>query len=84
MKDLARQVSLPIIAGCEYKPKDNQWLRKQWWLAADIADKPLAEALDLLCADFEYEWRFHQGVLLLRPQRWYVPPEQRGEMDPKF
>lgn len=83
LQQLEKQVALPIVAECEHKPKDASWLRQQWWLAADIVERPLSEALDLLCADFEFEWQFREGTLLLRPKRWFVPPDQRGYVYPK-
>lgn len=67
LKQLSEQVNLPIIAECDYKLKDPLWLAKQWWMLKQIKDEPLSRALDLLCADFEYEWEFREGVLLLRP-----------------
>jgi hypothetical protein len=83
--DLLRtEAGLPIVAECEYRPQDAEWLRAQWWLAADIIERPLYEALDLLCADFEYEWEFRGGMLLLRPQRWWTEPEERGERPPAW
>ncbi len=81
--DLADQLDLPMLAECEYRSKDAKWLGEQWWLAADLVEQPLARALDLLCADFEYEWRFRDGVLLLRPRLWFVSPEERGYVFPK-
>lgn len=87
LSQLAKQVDIPIVADCEYqspeKDKGNYWLRAQWWLGADIIDRPLAEALDLLCADFEYEWEFKGGALLLRPRRWFMPLKDRGYVVPK-
>jgi hypothetical protein len=82
LKELSKQAEIPILAECEYRPKDVAWLRKQWWLADDIVDRPLYEALDLLCADFEYEWRYQGGIVLLRPRLWYVEPAQRGYAGP--
>jgi hypothetical protein len=84
LQDLAGQVNLPIVAECEYKPREVRWLRRQWWLAEEIVDTPLTEALDLLCADFEYEWRFMDGFLLLRPRLWFLEPAQRQYIYPKF
>lgn len=82
LKDLAKQISMPIVAECEYKQKDDRWLRGQEWLAADITDRPLHEALDLLCADFEYEWHFEEGALLLRPRLWFAPQAEREYVYP--
>jgi len=82
LRQLAAQTDLPIVADCDYKSKeqdrDSMWLRQQWWLASDIVDRPLAEALDLLCADFEYEWQFQDGVLLLWQKRWYQERSDRA------
>lgn len=86
LQQLAAQTELPIVANCEYKgreqDKEGTWLRQQWWLASDIVDRPLTEALDLLCADFEYEWRFREGVLILRPKRWYQDRTDRAYVYP--
>jgi len=84
LQALAAQVDLPILAECDYKPKDARWLRDQWWLEEDIVKQPLPRALDLLCADFECEWRFHDGFLLLRPRLWFLEPSQRVYSYPKF
>ena len=87
LRDLSTQVNLPIVAECAYKNReqdpDQKWLREQWWLSADIVDRPLAEALDLLCVDFEYEWRYQDGLLLLRPYRWFADPAEQGYRYPK-
>jgi hypothetical protein len=80
--DLSRQVELPLLAECEYLPQEKDWLARQWWLAAEIEDRPLHEALDLLGADFEYEWKFEGGVLLLRPRLWFLDPEDRKYLSP--
>jgi hypothetical protein len=82
LRELASQVNIPILAECDYRPKEADWLRAQWWLAEDIVEEPLTRALDLLCADFEYEWRFEHGALLLRPSRWYLEPIARTGRDP--
>jgi hypothetical protein len=86
LQQLAVQTELPIVANCEYKSKeqdkDGTWLRQQWWLASDIVDRPLTEALDLLCADFEYEWQFREGVLIMRPKRWYQDRSDRAYVYP--
>jgi hypothetical protein len=84
LEQLADQVKVPIIAECDFQPKDKNWLYQQWWLAADIVERPLAETLDMLCADFEYEWQFKEGVLILRPKRWFLPPDQQGYQFPKW
>ncbi len=84
--ELAAQVELPLVAECEFVPRradrNGAWLNQQWWLAADIVEEPLYRALDLLCSDFEFEWRFEEGVLLLKPRLWFVPPEERGYRTP--
>ncbi len=81
LEDLAAQVDMPVLAECELVLKDGKpdpvWLRQQWWLAAELVDEPLPRALDMLCADFEMEWRFRNGVLLIRPRLWFVPPKDR-------
>lgn len=86
LRQLTLQTDLPVVADCEYRSKeqdkDGTWLRQQWWLASDIVDRPLAEALDLLCADFEYEWQFQEGVLLLRSKRWYQDRSERAYVYP--
>src|SRR5207253_2778662 len=88
LQDLAKQIPMPVLAATDYRPhpeetpdpaKDGRWLRDEWWLAAPIVDQPLPKALDMLCADFEYEWRFHRGVLQLRHKRWYLPEGEQGE-----
>jgi len=88
LHDLARQTGLPIYAEAEFVPREKdpegKWLARQWWLADDIHQRPLAEALDLLCADFEYEWRFENGALLLRPRLWFLSPDKRGYVFPKL
>lgn len=80
LQQLWEQTDLPAIAECDYKPRDLNWLRGQWWLAADTVQRPLAEALDLLCADFEFEWQFREGTLLLRPKRWFAPLDEQGSI----
>lgn len=67
LMQLSRQVDLPIVAECAYKEKDIEWLAKQWWIPATIKDEPLPRALDLLGADFEYEWQFREGAIVLKP-----------------
>jgi len=84
LQDLVAQTELPILAECDYRPDDAKWLREQWWLAEDIEEKPLPEALDLLCADFEYEWEFSQGFLILRPRLWFAGPEERSYIVPEL
>jgi hypothetical protein len=85
LKQLATQCpTLVMLAECDYRPKDDAWMRQQWWLAEDIIDAPLHEALDLLCADFEYEWKFAEGALLLRPRLWFLEPDQRSYRLPTF
>jgi hypothetical protein len=88
LQDLGWQVDMPILAECEYRRKgegpDPEWLRRQWWLPDDILDEPLPHVLDLLCADFEYEWRFKGGALLFRPRLWFAEPEQRRSVVPRF
>ncbi len=84
LQDLAGQVDLAIVAECEYRPKDARWLRQQWWLGGELEEVPLSRALDLLCADFEFEWRFLDGFLLFRPRLWFADPEQRVYVWPKF
>lgn len=78
LTELARQMKMPIIAECEYRPGDQAWLRKQWWLGGDIVSRPPAEALDLICSDFECEWSFESGFVRLRPRDWYLDPADRG------
>lgn len=72
LKDLANQGVPPIISACDYQPKNKEWLATQWWLGSDIVDQRLHKALDLICADFEYEWEYRDGMVLLWPSRWYV------------
>jgi hypothetical protein len=72
LKDLAEQGVPPLISACDYKPRNKEWLATQWWLGSDIIDQPLHKALDLICADFEYEWEYRDGMVLLWPSRWYV------------
>jgi len=84
LQDLGGQVDVPILADCEHKPGDLRWKAQQEWLAESIEDKPLAEALDLLCADFQYEWRFVDGFLTLRPRLWFATPEQRSYKLPRL
>lgn len=74
LKELARQTHLPVLAECDYRPRDSAWMTEQWWLAEEIRNTPLHQALDLLCADFEYEWRFEAGHLVLRSRYWYLDP----------
>jgi hypothetical protein len=87
LKELSEQVDLPLLAEVEHRlPKDDpdgRWLRKQWWLAADLVKRPLPEVLDMLCADFECEWRFEHGFLLIRPRLWFLEPEEREYVFPK-
>jgi len=87
LQDLGRQMDIPILAECEHKlPREDpgaRWLRKQWWLAADIVQRPLSEALDLLCADFECEWGFERGFVVVRPRLWFLEPDERGYSYPK-
>ncbi len=94
VEQLAKQLSVPIVVQCDFRPRpeddpnkdpepdrtrrlNRAWLRDQWWLGEEIRDAPLARALDLLCADFEYAWSFRRGVLCLRHSRWYLPEEWR-------
>jgi len=88
LEELAKQVKIPIVAECENvareKPEYRVWVNRQEWLPEDIVDQPLTKALDLLCADFEMEWRFEQGALLLRPRLWYVAPGEREFVVPPF
>jgi hypothetical protein len=88
LKELVAQVQLPVLAECEYVPpekdRNSAWLQAQWWLGGEIVEQPLTHAPDLLCADFEYEWSFRDGFLLLRPKLWFVEPEQRKFVFPKF
>jgi hypothetical protein len=87
LRELDRQTNLPILADCAYVQRENdpggRWRREQSWLTADIVERPLAETLDLLCADFEYEWEYREGALILRPIRWYAEPSERGYVYPK-
>lgn len=83
LQQVAEQVDVPILAECEYEPKKPGWSNRQWWLAADIVDEPLTRALDLLCADFEYEWRFSEGMLLLRPRLWFAQEKERQYVVPE-
>lgn len=83
LQELGKQIDLPVLAECDYKPKDAEWLRKQWWLSAEIVKQPLSRALDLMCADFEYEWRFEEGAILLRPATWYLEPAEREYRYPR-
>jgi hypothetical protein len=78
LDELAAQAQLPVIADCAYQPKNEEWLKSQWWLAEDLVNTPLAEALDLLCADFESEWFFIKGAIVVRSKYWFLPVEQRG------
>jgi hypothetical protein len=77
VQQLAAQGSVTIAAECDYQPRNASWLGQQWWLAADIVKEPLHRALDLLCSDFEYEWEYVDGVILLRPEAWYLEPAER-------
>ena len=77
LEDLSNQTGIPVVAECEYRAKDTRWLQSQWWLASEIVSRPLDEALNLLCADFEYEWEFRDGILLLRPLLWYLKSGDR-------
>ncbi len=90
VEQLAKQLDVPVVVQCDYRPRpeevkggksnprlDRGWLRDQWWLGEAIREVPLARALDLLCADFEYEWSFRRGVVCLRHSRWYLPEEWR-------
>ena len=72
LEELSKQTGVPILADCDYQPENLDWLRQQWWLGAEIENEPLPRALDLLCSDFEYEWRFERGALLLRSRLWFM------------
>lgn len=89
LEQLSKQIDLPIVAQCDYRPRAEEprnpetlrqaevWLNNQLWLGEPILDEPLAKALDLLCADFEYEWAFKDGAIALRHRRWFLPEEER-------
>lgn len=68
LEQLSRQISLPILAECDFKPGKPEWLRDQWWLVETIQDEPLSRALDLLCSDFEFKWELRDGAILMRPK----------------
>lgn len=77
LRELAIQTGMPLFAECEYRPREGGWRGAQWWMAADIIDQPLHEALDLICADFEMAWEFVDDTLLIRPRLWFLEPKDR-------
>ncbi len=93
LRDLSVQASIPILAQTDYHPRDGEdenseavarWVRSQWWMAEAIESEPLTRALDLLCADFEMEWEFKHGTILIRPKRWCLPPQAQRPYHASF
>ena len=95
MEQIAGQVDVPFVIATDFRPrpeevaartnnpkKDEAWRRGQWWLSGRILEQPLGRALDLLCADFEYEWTYADGVIALRHRRWYLPEAERERGKP--